>query len=326
MNYSELQPSLTCPFAILTGEWTEFNASISWRQNWLMRTKGVQYFNALIHLTTSRQDFLDQTETCSSKPEIHSIGLRKLYGKDRGHWVSLLARFLLMTRGDSPQALKTCGYVLKEQNQDQPCTVVWTNLSNSSCDERWGIQRRSLESIGKNSSPTVWWEVPMPIDLAFRIYRPLAMMLALTGNAEVNKDTLVECSKWACNAGNLCFGAMINLYLGRLGGYADSIGAEICTLLAIKVHERSDRDSLAAQEKCLVDKASDFLQKHRLKSAMQRLYQVRSQLETVAGHHPHNEFHNQDLMNSMGGLGAFIKEQLQIWRDDATVLTTWGYR
>lgn len=252
--------------------------------------------------------------TQTYNPDMHSTGLRNLYGKDSGALSFALSSYLLMTRGDSPQALKTCRYVLKE---------IYPKIETDLAQSFAMIYPLVLvmKDGGYNDGAWILFEktVVKPFDenrqgqsILSSVYRPLAMMLAIAGKAEVNEGTLLEYSKWACDAGNLCFGARINLHLGRLGRCADSIGAEICTSLAMKLRKGPCRNSLVAQGKCLVEKSSDFLRKHRLNSAMEQLYQVRSQLENVAGYNPHDEFHNQDLIHSMDDVGTFIKEQLQI--------------
>jgi hypothetical protein len=115
------------------------------------------------------------------------------------------------------------------------------------------------------------------------------MMLTLSDKAEVSEDTLLECLAWASDPGNVCLGAQVNLHLGRLGRCGDSISAEICALLAVKIRKGSDRDSLVALGRRLVAEQTDFLRKHRLKSAAMQLHQVQSKLEALRRRETHDK-------------------------------------
>lgn len=225
--------------------------------------------------------------------EKHSKGLRSVYRKDAGALSYALCAYLEMAQGDSRRAMRTCRYVLKEiypkieTDFEQSFAIVYPLVlvlkEGGYSSEAWSLfEKAVVEPYGDDDQR---------LTILRSVYKPLFMMLTLSGKAQVSGETLRECLGWVCDPSNICLGEQVNLHLGRLGRCGDSINAEIIALLAFKLRPGPSRESMVKQGKWLVAAASSFLRKHRLKSAVMQLFRVQAKLDALDGSGTHDSLH-----------------------------------
>jgi hypothetical protein len=224
------------------------------------------------------------------KPECHSAKLRQVYGEDSGALGIALGAYYEMVQGDAAQAMKTCGYVLKELYPKieadhaqtfammYPCAFVLKEGGYSA--QAWSLFERAVVQHFNAESKY--------LSLVSPVYKPLYLMLALDDSAEQNVDILSECFKWASNPTAQRFSEPLNLLLGRLGCSGDYISANLCYLLASKLNSCVDTQFtetqakwLLAQGKWFVSQGLTLLQDHGLKFAEAHLLKVKGKLDEL---------------------------------------------
>jgi len=214
----------------------------------------------------------------SYKPNKHSKTLRSVYGQDSGALSSTLCAYLQMSQGGHRQAIKTCRFILKEifpkidtdlkQSFSMVYPLVFVLKEAGFSTEAHGLFEKAVVMAFQDQAHSL---------IIRSVRQPLALLLALSSNKPLSEPQLQAFCAWVSSPDNLCFDAQVNLFLARLGRCGDSLTAEICALLAVKVPLA--RDMLITRGRDVLAKSSAFLRKHHQKAALTQLYRVYNKLE-----------------------------------------------
>lgn len=230
----------------------------------------------------------------SYKPDKHSKTLRSVYGQDSGALSSTLCAYLQMSQGSHRQAIKTCRHILKEifpkvetdlkQSFSMVYPLVFALKEAGFSTEAHGLFEKAIVQAFQDQVHSL---------IIRSVRQPLALLLALSSNKPLSEAQLQAFCTWVVSPDNLCFDDQVNLFLARLGRCGDSITAEICALLIIRVP--SAKDTLVPRGRDVLAKSSAFLRRHHLKAALTQLYRVYNKLEKTDEKTNHNDRLQADL-------------------------------
>jgi class 3 adenylate cyclase len=185
------------------------------------------------------------------KPEKHSSLLRKVYGTDAGAMSFCLASHFQMVLGENRQAIRNCRNVIRDlfprietdflQSFSMMYSLVFVlNESGYSAEARGFFERVVVLPFGDQIH-----QHDDKLSL-LTIYEPLVILLDLSVKGELSDSKLDEYRRWALVEANLSFDPSVNIKLGRLGRCGDSVGAEICLLVAAHLPDSADQRAIIA--------------------------------------------------------------------------------
>ena len=180
------------------------------------------------------------------KPEMHSALLRKVYDMDAGAISFCISSHLQMVLGDNRQAIRNCRNIVRDliprvetdfmQSFSMMYSLVFVlNENGYSAEARGFFEKVVVLPFGNQVHET---EEKFSL---LTIYEPLVILLNLSVRGDLSGSKLDEYRQWALNERNLVFESPVNTKLGQLGRCADSVGAEICLLVAAHMAECPDR-------------------------------------------------------------------------------------
>lgn len=170
-------------------------------------------------------------------PDCHSSGICREYGSDRAAQCLSLSAIWLVEVGRTEEALRTCDSVVSEimplmepSNVHNSCVILYPLL--------WVLKDNGMALKAKQ---VFMKYVIDAFDLYFgegattfslKLFNPILMLLDLDENQDADVANLQEYLEWALCEQNLRLGETLNNAFLPFGRLADSIGAEICLLLA----------------------------------------------------------------------------------------------
>jgi class 3 adenylate cyclase len=222
------------------------------------------------------------------KPVIHTKGLRTCYGMDSGAVSFSLCSYLQMEQGNRREALRLCRHVLKtlipkiESDREQSFALVYPLLFVLK-DSGFGSQAKQVfEKV--ILFPFHGWEASGLFGIIEPIFEPLLMLLTLSTKEDIRQETIQEILEFVGKRSNILNSEQMNLHLGRLGRCGDSICAELCLQLALRLPITSEaRKSALTYARLVVSTAITFNRKHRLKFALANVQAIREQIKAVSG-------------------------------------------
>jgi class 3 adenylate cyclase len=222
------------------------------------------------------------------KPVVHTKGLRTCYGMDSGAVSFSLCSYLQMEQGNRREALRLCRHVLKtlipkiESDREQSFALVFPLLFVLK-DSGFGSQAKQVfEKV--ILFPFHGWEASGLFGIIEPIFEPLLMLLTLSTKEDIRQETIREILDFVGKRSNILHSEQMNLHLGRLGRCGDSICAELCLQLALRLPIDSEaRKNALTYARLVVSTAITFNRKHRLKFALANVQTIREHIKAVSG-------------------------------------------
>ncbi|GKY98856.1 hypothetical protein MPSEU_000841600 [Mayamaea pseudoterrestris] len=220
------------------------------------------------------------------KPEKHSMLLRKVYGIDAGALSFCLSSHLQMVLGDNRQAIRNCRNIVRDllpriqtdflQSFAMMYSLVFVlNENGYSAEARGFFEKVVVLPFGEQVHET---EEKFSL---LTIYEPLVILLNLSVKGDLSDKKLDEYRQWALNEDNLMYDAAVNTKLGRLGRCADSVGAEICLLVAAHLPDCPDRNIIITNGTRVALAASIFDKRNGLTVAHKQVYAIANKLKVM---------------------------------------------
>jgi len=222
----------------------------------------------------------------SYKPKKHSRGMRKRYQMDNGAVSGAIGSYLYMINGNRKQALGMCKHVLREiipvidGDFDQAFTIVYPLLF---VFKEYGFAGQSKEIFHKVVlEPHGHSFGKSKMRMLQKVFLPINILLTLCGNVELSEEIMAEFCDWVADPSHMLLGSDVNLFLGRLGRCGDSINAEICYRVALRLDAAAPlRKRAITLGSLAATQASGFNRKHGLLLATRKSRELLFQLKEL---------------------------------------------
>jgi hypothetical protein len=217
-------------------------------------------------------------------PEDHSAAMCEYYSTDRAAQSFSLSALWQVKLGENSVALEICWFVFNNLFPEMEIK----NVSNSFAiiyPLLWVLKENNYAEEARDNFIRF---VVEPFDEYFSdgrstlflpVFDPILMVLTLVINDD--SEGLSDMLGWALNEDNLRFGTVINCSLGNFGRCADSISAEICVLLAKRIHDTKQQALLLNTANDLICEALFIANENRLNIASEECRRVQKRIQEI---------------------------------------------
>jgi tetratricopeptide (TPR) repeat protein len=220
-------------------------------------------------------------------PETMSESLCKDYGSDRSAQLYCVSILWYRARGQNAEALEMCWYIINDlipkmdkrnvhNSMMMMYPVLWTLKDNGFATEA----RKHFTRIVVDAFDKYYGDGRSTFCLP--LYDPILMLLNLAGGGKVTPESHGEFIEWALNEQNLRFGTVLNCSTGNFGRCADSITAEICYLLALRLDDGEEKRALVLSGLDIAMEMVSLAKKKRMIHARSEVETIYQRLSTLA--------------------------------------------
>ncbi len=222
------------------------------------------------------------------QPNCHSGGICREYGSDRAAQCLSLSAIWLVEVGKTEEALRTCDYVISEimplmepSNVHNSCVILYPLLwvlkdNGMALTAKQVFMKYVVDAFGQHFGEGA-------TTFSLKLFDPIVMLLDLDENRDADVANLQECLEWALSEENLRVGKTLNNAFLPFGRLADSIGAEICLLLAKRTSiVTDDQEKLIKNGLRLSREGVEYCRLSKANASLRRTLPILTDLENMA--------------------------------------------
>jgi tetratricopeptide (TPR) repeat protein len=220
-------------------------------------------------------------------PEQHSASICKAYGSDRTAQCISLSAIWHVEVGNIDEALRTCDFVICElMPKMEPSNVHNSGVILSPViwilkDSGMALKAKDLfEKYVVNAFDQYFDEGATTFLLA--MYDPTVMMLDLHGNQGAEVASIDKYLSWALCEDNLRFGDVIKNAMLIYGFELDCISAEICLLLARRLDDADQKETLIKNGLLLSQESAELASRLKAIPSLRRARPILRELKEAA--------------------------------------------